>query len=210
MGTLQELIRFGEHTRQDFKFRIDDQRKIARTLCAFANTEGGSLLIGVKDNGKIVGCDPQEEFHMIEGAASLFCYPPITVKSRIWQDDFRLVLEVIVPLNNPPIHRANDDQGKKRSYIRVGDETIAANKITEGVWRERMKIGGKPLAFDNDQMELLEILRNHELLSLSKLYRLSSLPMKQIDRLVIQLICWDIIEQHFTNDGVRYSLSKDD
>ena len=208
METLQDRIRAGEHTTQDFKFRIDDQRKIARTLCAFANTEGGSLLIGVKDNGKVVGCDPQEEFHMIEGAATLFCFPPVKIESRIWQEDFRLVLEIVVPVENPPIHRASDDQGKKRAFIRVNDQTIAANKITEGVWREKARVGSKPLAFDRNQLELLDVLKGHPLSSLSNLYRSSPMTKKEIDRLVIQLICWGIIDQHFTSEGIRFSLSK--
>jgi predicted HTH transcriptional regulator len=209
METLQGRIRAGEHTRQDFKFRIDDQRKIARTLCAFANTEGGSLLIGVKDNGKVAGCDPQEEFHMIEGAATMFCFPPVKIESKIWQEDFRLVLEISIPLNNPPIHKANDEQGKRRAYIRVGDQTVVANKITEGVWREKVRIGARPLAFEKAQLELLEIIRNQELTSLSKLYRHSTLSMKEIDRLLVQLICWDVLNEIYTSEGFRYALVKD-
>ena len=52
---LQQLIEEGEHQQQDFKFEISDARKIARSLSAFANTDGGRLLIGVKDNGRIDG-----------------------------------------------------------------------------------------------------------------------------------------------------------
>ncbi len=47
---LLNKIKEGEHQTQDFKFRIDSSQKIAKTLSAFANTDGGSLLIGVKDN----------------------------------------------------------------------------------------------------------------------------------------------------------------
>ena len=50
-----ELIKEGEHQQQDFKFEISDVCKIAKSLSAFANTDGGRLLIGVKDNGKIAG-----------------------------------------------------------------------------------------------------------------------------------------------------------
>ena len=50
MSYVQQMIEEGEQT-QDFKMRIDDAAKIARTLVAFANTDGGRLLIGVKDNG---------------------------------------------------------------------------------------------------------------------------------------------------------------
>ena len=47
---IQQLVSEGEHVHQDFKFAITDARKIAKSLSAFANTEGGRLLIGVKDN----------------------------------------------------------------------------------------------------------------------------------------------------------------
>ena len=60
---LMDLIEEGEHQQQDFKYRIDSSQKISKTLAAFANTDGGRLLIGVKDNGRIAGVDPQEEIH---------------------------------------------------------------------------------------------------------------------------------------------------
>ena len=50
---IYKLIEEGEHQQQDFKFEISDARKIAKSLSAFSNTDGGRLLIGVKDNGKI-------------------------------------------------------------------------------------------------------------------------------------------------------------
>ncbi|MDP4855713.1 MAG: ATP-binding protein, partial [Schleiferiaceae bacterium] len=53
----------------EFKLRIDSQQKIAKTLVAFANGEGGRIAIGVRDNGSVAGCNVEEEFHMIEGAA---------------------------------------------------------------------------------------------------------------------------------------------
>ena len=48
---IEKLIKRGEHQTQDFKFEVSDSKKIARTLSAFSNTNGGRLLIGVKDNG---------------------------------------------------------------------------------------------------------------------------------------------------------------
>mgnify|MGYP000599236676 CR=1 FL=1 len=61
---IHALIAEGEHQQQDFKFEISDARKIAKTLSAFANTDGGRLLIGVKDNGKIAGVRSAEEKYM--------------------------------------------------------------------------------------------------------------------------------------------------
>ena len=61
---IHALIAEGEHQQQDFKFEISDARKIAKTLSAFSNTDGGRLLIGVKDNGKIAGVRSDEEQYM--------------------------------------------------------------------------------------------------------------------------------------------------
>ena len=74
---IHTLIAEGEHQQQDFKFEISDARKIAKTLSAFANTDGGRLLIGVKDNGRIAGVRSEEEKYMIEAAAQLYCIPEI-------------------------------------------------------------------------------------------------------------------------------------
>ena len=68
-----KLIAEGEHQQQDFKFEISDARKIAKTLSAFANTDGGRLLLGVKDNGKIAGIRSAEEQYMIDAAATMYC-----------------------------------------------------------------------------------------------------------------------------------------
>ena len=74
---IKKLISEGEHQQLDFKFEISDSRKIAKTLVAFANTDGGTLLIGVKDNGNIAGIRSDEEYYMVEAAATMYCKPSI-------------------------------------------------------------------------------------------------------------------------------------
>src|SRR5664280_1693554 len=81
---IRNLIQSGENQQLDFKFEISDSRKIARTLVAFSNTDGGTLLIGVKDNGKIAGVRTDEEFYMVQAAADMYCKPEITFVSKRW------------------------------------------------------------------------------------------------------------------------------
>jgi predicted HTH transcriptional regulator len=209
MDILIEYIAQGEHLMQDFKFRIDDQKKIARTLCAFANTEGGRLLIGVKDNGKIAGVDPQEEFFMIEGAAGLFCKPEVLFKSVVHQVDHKLVLEVVVEKDSEIIHSAQDDDGKWRAYMRIGDQTILVNKIIERVWKQKRSPISKPEKFDQEELNFLKVINEHQPVSISKLYRIANLPLKRIDQLLVLLICWGLVSFELGNDGVLYSLSVD-
>ena len=80
---IQQLISEGEHIQQDFKFAISDARKIAQSISAFANTQGGRLLIGVKDNEKIAGVRSEEEIYMIEAAARMYCRPQVELENRV-------------------------------------------------------------------------------------------------------------------------------
>lgn len=56
--TVMKLINKGESSTLEFKTgKCKDFTNIIRVMCAFANTKGGHLLIGVSDNGEIVGCE---------------------------------------------------------------------------------------------------------------------------------------------------------
>ena len=205
MSTLQRYIRQGEHQTQDFKFRVDDAKKIARTISAFANTDGGRLLIGVKDNGKVVGIDPEEEFHIVQGAAELFCNPPVPIETMIWQDDHKLVLEVIVTASPLKPHKSKDDDGAWKTYVRRNDHTLIANKILLGVWNLRKRGVEKPQQFSEDEMKFLELFKSNEKFTLSRLYRLSDLKKSKVDHLLKLFITWEILDMEITPEGTFYS-----
>ncbi len=83
-GYIEGLIEQGDHEHQYFKYQITDARKIARSISAFANNSGGHLLVGVKDNGNIVGVSSDEEIYMIEQAAQMYCQPEQQVYFKIF------------------------------------------------------------------------------------------------------------------------------
>ncbi|MCS6789639.1 MAG: ATP-binding protein [Bacteroidia bacterium] len=153
-------IAAGEGTQLDFKQRIDSARKIARTLSAFANTEGGSLLIGVKDNGRICGIDPEQEYYMIELAASRYMrpMPSFSVQVHLWEE--RQILEVVVPVQRelrPFFVREEDDSF--RAYVRVGDQSRVAGPLLEALWREEKN--PQHVFFRREESRLMEYLKKH-------------------------------------------------
>ncbi|MEX1191734.1 MAG: ATP-binding protein [Brumimicrobium sp.] len=210
MDILKSYINEGEHQTQDFKFRVDDAQKIARTLAAFANTSGGRLLIGVKDNGKVVGVNPEEEFHVIQGAASVFCKPEVDILTKIHQHDHKLVLEVNVLESEKKPVRAKDDEGNWKTYVRREDHTLLANKILIGVWKLQKKETSRPQKFDEDEQLLLNTIKNAEKITLSKLYRYTKLKKSLVDRLLILFITWDLITMTISEEGTFYSLKVKD
>lgn len=205
---LKSLIREGEHQTQDFKFRVDDPKKIARTLAAFANTDGGRLLIGVKDNGKVVGVNPEEEHHIIEGAADLFCTPKVPFTSRVWQDDHKLVLEIIVSPSALKPHQAKDENDKWKVYVRRKDHTLLANKILLDCWKLEKKKSIPPQKFSETEQLILTTIKEYESLTISKLYRVTKLKKRVIDRLLVLFVNWGIVNMSITPEGTFYSLKE--
>lgn len=53
--TLQQWVKEGEHLTQEFKRSTAQLKPAMQTLCAFLNEQGGKVLIGITDDGKIVG-----------------------------------------------------------------------------------------------------------------------------------------------------------
>ena len=201
MSIISNYIKLGENQTQDFKFAIEDQKKIARTMVAFANMDGGRLLIGVKDNGKVVGCNAEEEYHMIEGAAQIYCKPPLEFESKVHQEGFRLVLEVIIDANPKRPFRALDEDGKWKSYFRKDDNTLLVNKILFKVWQYEARQTARPEKFGEEELSLLQLFGDGHFLTLSQLYRKSNLSMKSVDHWLALFVCWNLVEMKF--DGVK-------
>lgn len=203
MSELQRRISAGEGQQLDFKFRIDDQKKIARTLAAFANADGGTLLIGVKDSGKIAGCNPEEEYYMIEGAASVFCQPPVPFASNIIQEGHYLVMEIVVPRSEMK-HKAPDENGTWKFFHRLKDQTMLANKITFLLWRYEKEGKKKAESFTPELSKLLKLIEENEPVSISKLYRESNLAKNLVNEHIATLVYWEVIEREVSNSGVKY------
>ena len=194
---LRSLIAEGEHQQLDFKFEINDARKIARTLSAFSNTHGGRLLIGVKDNGRIRGVQSDEEYYMAESAATLYCKPEVHFETRNHQIDGLSVLEIYIPqLANKPVYALDHDK-RWLAYIRVADENILANIIQLEVWKEEHKELGKLLEFTRSEEFLLHYLEKAPGATLTKIQRDTGFRRKELVPLLTKLVRFDVVEMQF-------------
>lgn len=118
------MILQGEHDQLDFKQTISSQEKIARTLAAFANGNGGSILVGVNDGGAIVGCDAEQEMYMLHEAAEHFCDPPVDLDFILHEENDKTVVEAKVKKSLKKPHLAQDDHDIWKIYVRKDDKTM--------------------------------------------------------------------------------------
>jgi predicted HTH transcriptional regulator len=204
---LQKLILQGEHQTQDFKYCITDSRKIARSLVAFANTDGGRLLIGVKDNGRIAGVRSDEEYYMVESAAKLYSKPEIHFTTRQHSVESKTVLEVIVEPSAEKPHFARDEDGKWWAYFRKNDENRLASKVMLEVWKKQNSSEGILINYSDDEKMLLDYLESHEKISVSKYARIAHLPYKKAEQIIINFRTLNILKDHFSDNRVDFSIN---
>lgn len=205
---IEKLIREGEHQQQDFKFCITDSRKIAKSLSAFANTDGGRLLIGVKDNGKIAGTQVNEEFHMIQAAAEMYSKPKIEFESKVWSINGKNILEITIEPSAKMPHYAENEEGKWLAYVRKDDENKLANRILLEVWKNKSKPTGTYLVYTDAERLLLEYLKTNNSISLNKFFKLAKISRYKAERILVKLICWDVLEPNFEETGISYKLKQ--
>ena len=206
---IQQLVAEGEHIHQDFKFEISDARKIARSLSAFANTEGGRLLVGIKDNGKIAGIRSEEEIYMIEAAAEMYCQPSMEVKTQTYLAEGRTILKVnIEATENKPIY-AIDENGKKKAYIRIADENILATPVHLKVWQQTKKKEGAFFSFTEKEQRLLDILKEKGSLTLNQCCKLSHINRIVICELLADFIRFGLVSPVFESHKFYFELNKE-
>jgi len=191
---IKNLILQGEHQQQDFKFQVNDSRKIARTLVAFANTDGGKLLIGVKDNGVIAGIRTEEEYHMMEAAATMYCRPEIDFAFRHWNIDGRRVLEVDVPRAQVKPVYAKTDNGRWMAWVRVGDQNILADTIMIKYWKRQKSPKGTVIQYSENEKTLMQYLSTHPTITLKSFVKLSGLPRNLAENVIVDMMVAGLVE----------------
>ncbi|MFH1159964.1 MAG: ATP-binding protein [bacterium] len=202
-----KLISEGEHQLLDFKFEISDAHKIARALSAFANTDGGRLLIGVKDNGSIAGVRSEEEYYMLDAAANIYCSPSVPFQVKQWSLSGKTVLEAIIKKSDRRPHFAEDPKGKWAAYVRVHDQNFPVNRILLKVWQLEKQSKGIFLKYTLNEKALLAYLEENPTITINRFMRITGLNRFMAEQSLIRLISLKVLEIQFTENEVFYKLS---
>ena len=202
---LQSLIREGEHQQQDFKYRVSDAMKLAKSVSAFANTDGGRLLIGVRDDGHMSGVRSEEEIYMMHQAAYRYCRPEASIKFDTYHVEGRtIVIATVPPSEKRPICAVGDDD-KSRAYIRIADENIVASPVHLAIWRDAQNAQGTMMTYTDTVRKLLDAMLGQRL-TLNQLVRRSAIPRYKVITLLARLIRFRVAQWEYTDRQFLFSL----
>lgn len=206
---IHQLVAEGEHEHQDFKFEISDARKIARSISAFANTGGGRLLVGVKDNGRIAGIRSEEEIYMIEASANMYCQPKVEIKTQTYIAEGRTILEIdIDEAATKPVY-ALDEDNKPKAYIRIKDENILATPVHLKIWQHANKDRGSFVSFTDKEQNLLDVLNDKEALTLNQCCRLCKANRPSMCNLLADFIRFGLVVPMFKDHKFYFKLNEE-
>lgn len=129
---ISELLKNSEGKTLEFKSNLSSPNGILRTIIAFANTAGGTILIGVEDGSNHVS-GITKPLKMEEKLVSLIVdnitpqiFPEIEVVS--WRNSYLLCVQVFPSSTKP--HYLKQKGIEKGTYIRVGSSNRSVDKIT--------------------------------------------------------------------------------
>jgi Putative DNA-binding domain len=126
---LQSCMSRGEGMRLEFKRILPREERAARTLCAFANTRGGLLLVGVTDRGRVHGVHhPEEVRETLLRISRQWIEPELLLELQVLEVEGPRVVACSVPWSRERPHALLLPGGERRFLVRVG----ASNRPADG------------------------------------------------------------------------------
>ncbi len=109
---IKELINKGETSSTQFKLNISNELSVAQEMVAFANTKGGTILIGVNDKTwEIIGLtddDMRRLTNLLVNASSEHIKPPLLIETETIIVNAKKVIAVVVPEGNDKPYKDKD------------------------------------------------------------------------------------------------------
>jgi len=156
---IREYIAGDEGLHCEFKEAANQlPRNLMETVCAFLNTDGGNIFLGVADDGAITGVDPESVEKLKSDLANLNnnpqkITPSYILMSKEHEIDRKTVIAVQVPLSSQ-MHQTGG-----QTYLRNedGDYRVQGNHQLAGLINRKLGLFTEQRAFPHYSMNNLRL-----------------------------------------------------
>ena len=192
---VKRLAAMGEGRTLEFKNRVPRPERIAREVIALANTDGGTVLVGVDDDGTVLGVkDAQEEFFALQTALADRILPPVDLRFEpVRISRTREVLVVHVPASGDRPHVLKPDRRpdgtlpKQRAFVRVADQSVEASREAVALMKAEGRGDAVTFTFGDAERQLLEYLDRHEQITVREYARMTTMPPWKASKALVML-----------------------
>lgn len=198
--TLQDvraLAAKGEGLKIEFKKKAAFPEKIVREVVAFANTEGGDLLIGVDDDGTVSGTRfIEEEIFVMQKAIRELILPKLDCEIHLINLSGKKGVAVFRIAQSPDRPHFLQEKDRKQAFIRVQDRSVQASRE---VW-EVLKRGRVPkdtiFTYGGKEGILMKALAESEKITLREFARLAKIPKFLASKTLVRLVTANVLNIH--------------
>ncbi len=203
---LRKLVARGEGQRLEFKRKAAFPDKIVRELIAFANTDGGLLLVGVDDDQSIPGVKfPEEESLVIQKELKRYCRPALIYEETVIPvSGKRFVLQWLITKSDTRPHYYVTD-GVKTSFVRRGDQSIKASREMSEIMRRSKSPRGTRFTYGEAEQKIIHFLDTQSTISLRDFSKLTGLNQFLASRKIVRLVLANVLKITPTEKGDLYS-----
>jgi predicted HTH transcriptional regulator len=209
-SNIKELIRNGEDSKIEFKKTLSQLEKVAKTLVSFANSGGGTIIIGIQDDKQVVGVvDPHEELFVLQKAALQYSVPAINYSVSETECNGKLVLLVEVKESLSKPHRSKSIGGDWQIYVRSGSQCLLASNFdvnimeTEDNIHESDTINSR---VTNNERTLFKFLDVHKRITHKEYARIINVSRDRAFQILANLTLSGRVNKKSGNEGVFFTL----
>ncbi len=210
---LKRLVALGEGYHIEFKRKVPRPDRIAKEIIAFANSGGGKLLLGVDDDGSILGVrDAEEEEFSLRQALGYHCDPEVHVEVEyVPISRKRDVVIIHVPESPQKPHFLIDEERHKRriAYVRVRDKSIEASREAVRMMRYEHDPRDVKFEFGAKEQLLLRYLERFERITVAQFARLANISRRRASQTLVLLARANILRLHTHEKADYFTLAMD-
>jgi predicted HTH transcriptional regulator len=195
---LRQLVRQGEGQQLEFKLKSNHPDKIMKEIVAFANSEGGKLLIGVADNKELIGLKyPDEDEYIISKSIEKFIFPEVNYKlQKIRLDNEKevLVYDILASENKPHCLDLKGIPDERKIFVRSADKSIQASKEVKEILKGKKKDKGYKFAYGEKENLLMKYLDSYKEITVTKFSEVAEIPKKIASRTLVLLVLAGVLK----------------
>jgi predicted HTH transcriptional regulator len=192
LKTLRQLVRQGEGQQLEFKLKSNHPDKIMKEVVAFANSDGGKLLIGVADDKELIGLKyPDEDEYIISKSIEKFIFPEVNYrleKIRLDNEKEVLVYDILASENKPHCLDLKGIPDERKIFVRSADKSIQASKEVKEILKGKKKDKGYKFAYGEKENLLMKYLDLNKEITVTKFSQVAEIPKKIASRTLVLLV----------------------
>ena len=193
---LKLICKAGEGQFVEFKMNANQPSQIAEEVVGFANAKGGSLFVGVDDNGTPCGLKFVEDdaIFLTDYINQVIEPPPLFNYEIIPLTKARAILHFIINSGHEKPYGIKETSKTKKVFYRVDDLCIQASRELKNILRRTRQNIGLTIKYTELEDRILKLIERDNSLSKTQICQMTNFSARKISDCLIRLVTAGVLK----------------